>query len=161
VGFIEPAYEHLVPEEYADMMERLGFERPRPPDGLDDVNALHPTAVVQLAENHPEVARVLRLIELMLLGDDQIDWAAGYAALEVIEQCARDRGVNAHALAWWVRKDNERFRQMANSFEAVGIKSRHPGRRYRAPKEAMSPAEGAWFVRAGAARWIAWLLDNG
>lgn len=160
VVFADTAYAHLLPEDYADMVERLGFERPRPPDGLNDVNALDLTGVVELADDHPEVARVLRLIELMLLGDNQIDWAAGYATLEVIEQCARDQGVNGQALGWWTPKDQERFRQMANSFEAVGLQSRHPGRRYRAPKEPMSPKEGAWFVRVVAARWIAWRVEN-
>lgn len=118
VMFVGTAYAHLLPEEYGDMMERLGFERPLLPDGLGDVNALNLTAVVELAEDHPEIARVLRLIELMLLGDDQIDWASGYAALEVIEQSARNNGVNGQELGWWTRKNHERFRQMANSFEA-------------------------------------------
>jgi hypothetical protein len=143
------------------MMEGLGYERPPLPDGLIDINALDLSAVLELAEEHPEVVRVLRLVELMLAGDDQIDWAAGYAALEIIDECARDRGVDGETLGWWIRQERDRFRQMANSFDAVGLRARHPGRRYRAPKERMSPQDGAWFVRAVAARWIAWLLQSG
>jgi hypothetical protein len=156
VVFVDSAHAHLLPEEYADMVERLGHPRPPLPVGIEDVNALNLPSVIGLAADDPEVARVLHLIELMLAGDDQIDWAAGYATLEVIGQSARDAGVDGQALGWWARKDRDRFRQMANSFEAVGIKSRHPGLRYRAPKKSMSPTEGAWFVRAVAARWIAW-----
>jgi hypothetical protein len=156
VVFVDSAYAHLLPEEHADFIERLGHARPPLPVGVDDVNALDLPGVIRLAADDPEVARVLHLIELMLAGDDQIDWAAGYAALEVIEQSARDRGVDGRALGWWATRDRTRFRQMANSYEAVGIKSRHPGLRHRAPKELMSPTDGAWFVRGVAARWIAW-----
>lgn len=161
VMFTNTAYAHLLPEQFADVVDRMGFDRPPLPDGLDDVNALDLLAVIQLTEKHPEVARVLRLIDLMLIGAEQIDWAAGYSALEVIEQSARERGVNGQELGWWDGKERGRFHQMANSFEAVGIRSRHPGRPYKAPKELMSPQDGAWFVRAVAARWLAWLSANG
>lgn len=160
VAFVDTAYAYLEPEEFGDMMERLGFERPSLPDGLNEIRALDVSRVLELAEARPEVARVLRLIELTHVGDGQIDWVAGYATLEIIEQSAYDHEVNGELLGWWAPTDRQRFRQTANSFEAVGMLSRHPGRRYQAPKEPMSPKDGSWFVRAVAARWIAWLLDN-
>lgn len=157
VVFVETAYHHMLPEDYADMVERLGFPRPALPAGVEDVNALELAMVTALADD-PEVARVLRLVDLMLEGDDEIDWAAGYTALEVIEQYARRQGVSGQALGWWTRKEFDRFKQMANSVEAVGIRSRHQGHRFSAPRKPLSPKEGSWFVRQVAARWIAWLL---
>ena len=158
VVFVETAYDHMLPEDYADMVERLGFPRPELPAGVEDVNALDLATVTALADDDPEVARVLRLVELMLEGDEEIDWAAGYSALEVIDQYARRRGASGQALGWWTRKEFDRFTQMANSVEAVGIRSRHLGYRYSAPKKRMSVKEGSWFVRRVAARWLAWLL---
>jgi len=160
VWFGSASHTHLPPDEFGDLMERLGRKRPNLPKGLEDVNALDPTVVVDLAAHQPEVARVLHFVELMLAGDEEIDWAAGYAALEVIEQSAKDQGVSGHELGWWTQPENKRFRQMANSFEAAGIKSRHPGQRYRAPTVPMSPKEGAWFVRAAVSRWIRWLSER-
>src|SRR5262245_29724113 len=76
--FLEPAHFHMLPEELADMIERLGHPRPAPPEGLEVVNALEFEPVMTLAEDHPGVARVLHLIDLMLLGDEELDWVAGY-----------------------------------------------------------------------------------
>jgi hypothetical protein len=131
VVFVETAYDHMLPEDYADMVERLRFPRPELPAGVEDVNALDVATVTALADDDPEVARVLRLVELMLAGDEEIDWAAGYSALWVIDQADRRRGASGQALGWWTRKEFDRFTQMANSVEAVGIRSRHQGRRRR------------------------------
>lgn len=161
VVFVDTGYAYLEPEEFSDLVERLGFERPSLPNGLSAIRALNAKGVLELTETHPEIARVLRLIDLMLVADGQTDWAAGYAALEVIEQSARDHGVDGESLGWWEPTARQRFRQMANSFEAVGMQSRHPGLRHRAPKKLMSSNDGAWFVRAVAARWIDWLSGEG
>jgi hypothetical protein len=158
VVFVQTAYDHMLPDDYADMVERLGFPRPPVPAGVEDVNALDLAMVTALSADDPEVARVLRLIELMLEGDEEIDWAAGYSALEVIDQYARRQGVSGQALGWWTRKEFDRFTQMANSVKAVGIRSRHQGHRFSAPRKPLPPKEGSWFVRRVAARWIAWLL---
>jgi hypothetical protein len=82
VGFVGTAYDHMFPEDFAAMVERLGFPRPELPVGVEDVNALDLANVAALSDDDPEVARVLHLVELMLVGDDDIDWVAGYAALE-------------------------------------------------------------------------------
>ncbi|MBK6956721.1 MAG: hypothetical protein IPH27_15205 [Actinomycetales bacterium] len=160
VWFGSKAYAHLLPDEFGDMMELLGRGRPKLPDGLQDVTALDLAEAVDLAARLPNVARVLRFVELMLVGDEGIDWAAGYAALEVVEQSAADQQVSGQQLGWWTRLDRERFRQMASSSEAAGMTSRHPGRRYEAPKVPMSASEGAWFVRTAVARWIRWFSQR-
>jgi hypothetical protein len=77
----------------------------------------------------------------------------------VIDQHARRAGVSGQALGWWTGKEFERFTQMANSVEAVGIRSRHQGRRYAPPKKPLSAKEGSWFVRRVTARWLAWLHE--
>jgi hypothetical protein len=79
------AYDHMLPEDYADMVEQMGHPRPELPAGLEVVNALDGQAVTTLAAANPDVARVLHLVDLMLEGDEEIDWVAGYSALEVIE----------------------------------------------------------------------------
>ncbi len=160
VVFTNPAYEHMEPEDFAVLLERLGRPRPELPVGLDDVRALDLATVVSLADNDPEVARVLRLVEIMLEGDEDIDWAAGYAALEVIDQYTRRHGASGQALGWWTRKEYDRFTQMANSVEAVGIRSRHQGRKYAPPKKALSRTDATWFVRRVTARWVTWLADK-
>lgn len=91
VVFVGPAYDHMLPEDFAEMVKCLGFPRPPLPEGTDDVRALDLAQITALAAANPEVARVLHLVELMLFGDDDIDWAAGYSALEVIEEDTRRR----------------------------------------------------------------------
>lgn len=94
------AYDHMLPEDYADMVERLGHPRPPLPAGLEVVNALEFESVMALAETHPDVGRVLHLIDLMLVGDEEIDWVTGYAALEIVEEDLRARGLDGQALGW-------------------------------------------------------------
>lgn len=159
VVFVGTAYAHLPPDEFADMVERMGFPRPDLPLGVEDINALDLEKTTTLAHSDPEVARVLHLVELMLEGDDAIDWAAGYSALEIIEQHVLRRGLSGQSLGWWTRMEHQRFTQMANSVDAVGIRSRHQGRRYDPPKKPLSSKDGSWFVRRVTARWIDWLLE--
>jgi hypothetical protein len=94
----------------------------------------------------------------MLVGDDDLDWAAGYAVLEIIDQDMHRRGLSGSDLGWSTRKELNRFTQMANSVEAVGIRSRHQGHRYTAPQNPLTPKQASWFVRRVTARWVAWLL---
>jgi hypothetical protein len=72
--------------------------RPELSVGIEDVSALDSANVTALSDDDPEVARVLHRNELMLEGDDEIDWAAGYSALEVIDQHA---AVSARAAKRW------------------------------------------------------------
>lgn len=154
VVFVGAAHAHLTSEEFGDVMERMGHPRPDPPFGSTEIEALDVAQVTELADRDPIVARVLRLVDLMLVGDEDIDWSAAYAALETIELDAKDdwRG-------WYSVRQRNRFRQTANSIEAVGIRSRH-GRPFDAPKRPMSPVETSWFIRGSAARWLAWRLEQ-
>jgi hypothetical protein len=146
VVFLGAAHGHLTPHEFGDFVERIGQPRPKPPFRLDDVEALELADVADLADRAPIAARVLGLIELMLAGDQGIDWSAAYSALEVIENDAGDA-----ANQWRPTKQRRRFTGTANSYEAVGDRSRH-GKQYSAPKDPMSSSEGNWFLRGIAAR---------
>jgi hypothetical protein len=152
VVFMGSAHAHLTPKEFGDLMERLGHPRPDPPFGSAEVEALDVAQVAELADGDPIVARVLRLIDLMLVGDEDIDWSAAYSALETIEMDAKDewRG-------WYSVGRRKRLTQTANSIEAVGIRSRH-GHPFDAPKNPMSPVEASWFIRGAAALWLTWRL---
>jgi hypothetical protein len=152
VVFVGSARAHLTPEEFGDVVVGLGRPRPDPPFGLTDVEALDVAQVTELADRDPLVARVLRLVDLMLLGDEDIDWSAAYSALETIETDARNDCAD-----WYTTGQRRRFTGTANSIEAVGIRSRH-GRNYDAPRNPMSPVEASWFIRGAAAQWIAWRL---
>lgn len=155
VVFVGTAYAHLTVEEFGDMVERLGHPRPEPPWGADAVAALDVARVTDLADRDPTVARVLRLVDLMHDGDDEIDWSAGYSALETIETDAPKR----ERREWYSGKRRTRFTQTANSIEAVGIKARH-GHPFDAPKKPMSRKEASWFIRGVAAEWLAWRLTK-
>jgi hypothetical protein len=158
--FIEPAYDHMLPEDFADMVERLGHPRPALPAGLDVINSLGGEAVTTLAATNPEVARVLHLVVLMLKGDDEIDWVAGYSALEVIEQDLRGRGLDGQALGWWTKKERNDFTATANSVEVLDFRARH-GRRFGLAEARMTSKEASWFVRRAAALWVTHLLKEG
>lgn len=154
VVFINPAYAHLTPQEFGDMVERLGHPRPPLPFGHADVEALDLAHVTALADRDATVARVLRLVDLMLDGDEDIDWSAAYAALETIEA---DAG-QAHR-DWYSRGQRRRFTSTANSIEAVGDLSRH-GTPYDSPSNPMNHSEASSFIRGITARWIAWRLSR-
>ena len=124
-AFLGTAYDHMLPEDYADMVNRLGRPRPELPAGTDVVNALEFAPIMALAEANAEVARVLDLIDLMLVGDEEIDWVAGYSALEIIEEDLKGRRVDGHALGSWTNAERTRFTATANSPEALGFHARH------------------------------------
>jgi hypothetical protein len=156
--FVEPGVEHMAPEDFAAMVERLGFPRPELPVGIEVVNAVDVAAVAALAESNPDVARVLHLIDLMLAGDHEIDWGAAYSAMEVIEQDLGSRGLSGPTLRWWTNGERERFKATANSVEALGVHARH-GRRFGLAEARMNGTQGSWFVRRAAAHWMADLLS--
>jgi hypothetical protein len=157
---IEPAFEHMLPEDFANTSERLGFPRPALPAGLEVINALDGAAVIALAEANPEVGRVLHLVDLMLEGDDEIDWVAGFSAVEVIEQDLASRQVKGQALRWWTNAERDSFRATANSVEVLGFRARH-GKRFGVKEARMTSEEASWFVRRVAAHWLTHLLEHG
>jgi hypothetical protein len=134
--FVGPAYDHMLPEDFADMVERLGYERPPMPKGVEIVNALDFASSMSVTETNPEVVRAVHLVDLMLRGDEEIDWVAGYAALEVVEQDLRARGTSGQTLRWWTRKEFRDFKATANSPEVLGYTS--PG----APSDSSSSGHG-------------------
>jgi hypothetical protein len=154
------AQAYLPWEQFADMVEQLGYSRPEKPVGLDAIDALDGEAVVALAEANPAVARVLRLVELMLMGDDEIDWVAGYSALETIEQDLADRGLNARELGCWSRSERRRFDATANSPEVLGTRARH-GKRSGLTEARMTSNDASWLVRRAAALWLKHRLEEG
>ena len=60
----------------------------------------------------------------MLEGDEQIDWGAGYSALEAIEHDLSAHGVG-HVRGWWTNKERENFKKTADSAEALGVLAWH------------------------------------
>jgi len=114
-----------------------------------------------LAEEHPAVARVLRLVDLMLTSnDEEIDWVAAYSALEIIEEDLRGRGVDGHARGWWTNAERSAFRATANSPEALGYRARH-GKSSGLAGARMTPKEASWFVRRTSAHWLRCLQSLG
>jgi hypothetical protein len=152
VVFVGTAHAHLTPQEFGDLVESLGHSRPAVPFGYADVEALDIAQVTDLADSDSIVARVLRLVDLMLVGDDDIDWSAAYGALEAIESDAGDA-----RREWYSTAQRRRFTGTANSIEAVGDQSRH-GKHHDAPPDPLSPSQASWFIRGIAARWLAWRL---
>jgi len=143
-------------EEFSDYMVTLGQPRPAPPFGLDDIEALDLEAVADLADQDADVARVLRLVDLMLVGDEDIDWSAAYSALEAIDADTRSRGADPD---WYSKAQRKRFNQTANSIDAVGDRSRH-GVPHQPPSKPMTFVEASWFVRGVTARWLTWRLSR-
>jgi hypothetical protein len=156
--FVGPAVAHMLPEGFADMVERIGLPRPLMPAGLEVINALDCAAVTALAETNPDIGRVLHLVDLMLEGDEEIDWVAGYSALEIIEQDLASRKLNGVALGWWTKAEHQNFTATANSVEVLGFRARH-GKRFGLTEARMTTREASWFVRRVAAYWLTYLLD--
>jgi hypothetical protein len=148
----------MLPRDFADIIERLGRPRPPLPVGLDVIEALDGGAVTALAASNPVVARVLHLVELMLEGDEEIDWGAGYSALEAIEHDLSARGVDGRARGWWTNKERENFKKTANSAEALGVLARH-GKPGGVAAPYMSYSEASWYVRRVTGHWLTHLLE--
>jgi hypothetical protein len=157
---VGPAYAHLQPREFADLMEQWGHPRPPLPPGLEVIEALDAGAVTKLAKSQSLVGQVLHLVELMLEGDGEIDWAAAYSALEAVEHDLLARGLDGYALRWWKRRERRDFKATANSAEALGVASRH-GRPGGVPERRMSDKDASWYVRRVTAYWLTHLLEEG
>jgi hypothetical protein len=155
--FLEPAREHMLPEDFADMVERAGHERPPMPKGLEIVNALAVAASIDLATTQPEVMRAVHLVDLMLQGDDEIDWIAGYAALEIVEHDLQVRKLDGQKLGWWSRRELRSFKSTANSPDALGYSARH-GKPSGLKEARMKTKDASWLVRRVVASWMAYLL---
>ena len=148
-----PAVGHMSPEDFGDLVERLGYERPALPVGIEVVNALDLAAVTLLAETNPDVARVLQLVALMLEGDDEIDWVAGYSALEAIKHDLDGRQLDGQQLGWWTDAELRNFKATANSVEVLGARARH-GKPFGLSEARMTTKDASWLVRRVAAHWV-------
>jgi hypothetical protein len=94
----------------------------------------------------------------MLEGDEEIDWVAGYAALEIIKQDLQRREMDGRALRWWTRRELDNFKATANSPEVLGVRARH-GKDSGVTKARMTSKQAAWFVRRVTAFWLTYLLE--
>jgi hypothetical protein len=137
----------------ADTVERFGFERPDLPDGVEIVESLDFAALMERAEQKPEAIRALHLIDLMLHANDQIDWAAGYAAVETVEYDLRSQGLDGRDLGWWTKSEMSDFKATANSVEVLGSLARH-GRPFGLTELRMTPQKANWFVRRIVVQWL-------
>jgi hypothetical protein len=153
VIFAESAAAHLHPRDFADMVERSGFERPDLPDGVEIVESLDFAALMKHAEEKPEAIRALHLIDLMLHANDQIDWAAGYSAVETVEHELRSRGLDGRDLGWWTKSEMNDFKATANSVEVLGAFARH-GKPFGLTELRMTPQKANWFVRRIVVQWL-------
>ena len=117
-GFVGPAVEHMLPEDFADMIERMGHPRPEPPRGWEMIKALDLASVAALTETNSYVRRALYLLELSLRGDE-FDWVTAYAAVEVVEDGMRADGLDWRALGWWSATERGKFTATANRRLAI------------------------------------------
>jgi hypothetical protein len=156
---VGPAIEHMLPEDYADMVERLGNPRPALPSGLELINDLKLARLMKLADTLPEAARATHLVALMLRGDNEIDWTAGYAAVEIVEHHLSSRNLKGQDLGWWTKRERDNFRATANSPEILGYSARH-GKPSGLLKARMTTKEASWFVRRVIASWLVFLEDQ-
>lgn len=156
---VGPAVDHMLPEDFADMVERLGYERPQLPRGFESVRALDFGSAMLIAESNPQATRALHLVDLMLKGDDEIDWTAGYAALEIVEHDLQNRGVNGRELDWWTKRERENFRATANSPEVLGYAARH-GKPSRLKEARMTTGVAIWFIKGVVADWLSYLGEQ-
>lgn len=159
VVWVDAASAHLLPEDFANLAEALGLPRPPMPKGLEIIEALDLAAVAALAETAPQAMRGIHLVDLMLRGHDEIDWVAGYAALEVVEQDLRHRGFDGPALGFWNKKELRGFKATANSPEVLGYRARH-GKDSGLTEARMATVDASWFIRRVVASWLIHLLDE-
>jgi hypothetical protein len=89
----------------------------------------------------------------MLKGDDEIDWTAGYATLEIVEHDLRERGLDGRTLGWWTKLERENFRATANSPEVLGYSARH-GQPSGLEAARMTTKQASWFVQGVIAEWL-------
>jgi hypothetical protein len=159
IVFLEPAVEHLLPEDWVAMADERGIPRTRLPVGMEALKRLDGAAATALAATDHSVALVLRLVDGMLAGNDQIDWGAAYSALEVIEQDLHHRRLSGQDLGWWTAKERDNFRATANSVEVLGEHARH-GKPFGLTEARMSSTGASWLVRRVAALWLSSRLEH-
>jgi hypothetical protein len=159
IHFLESASDYLLPDEWVAMADQRGIPRARLPAGMEALSDLDGEVVTALAATDPGVALVLRLVDEMLAGEEQIDWGAAYSALEVIEHDLHDRGLKGEGLGWWTAKERDDFRATANSVEVLGEHARH-GKPFGLTEPRMDTGTAMWFVRRVAALWVTWLLTQ-
>jgi hypothetical protein len=157
--FVGTAFDHMLPEDYADMVERLGHPRPPTPNGIEIINAIELANLMTVAESFPDAVRAVRLVELMLQGDEEINWAAGYAAVEIVVHDLDSRGVNGRDAGWWTKKELGDFKATANSPEVLGLGARH-GKPTGLTEARMTTKEASWFVRRIVAQWFSCWADG-
>lgn len=160
IHFLEPGVEYLLPEDWVAMADERGIPKARLPIGMEVLSILDGEAVTMLAATDRSVALVLRLVDEMLAGDEEIDWAAAYSALEVMEQDLHDRGLDGQKLGWWTAKERGNFRATANSVEVLGEHARH-GKPFGLTEGRMTSMDASWLVRRAAALWLTWRLEHG
>jgi hypothetical protein len=114
------AHDHMLPEDYADMVERLGNPRPPMPKGLEIVNGIDFVASMQLAESMTDVAAV-HLVDLMLNGKEEIDWVAGYAAIEVVEHDLQGRNLDGREARLVVEERDGDFKATATALRSSAL----------------------------------------
>lgn len=129
------------------------------PDSLEEIRLLNFSSVGELAAKDVEVARALRLFDLMV-NRLEFDWSAAYSAWEVVREDARVRGLNPVKLGWWTAEERTAFTGTANSVHLLGDRARH-GKQYGPPpRRAMREDESFWFLRRVFARWLAHRLAS-
>ncbi len=160
IVYLEPSSQYMLPEEWVAEADERGIPRERLPSGMEALSVLVGEAVTTLAATNPSVALVLRLVNEVLAGEEDIDWGAAYSALEVIEHDVQDRGLRGQDLGWWTAKERDDFRATANSVEVLGDRSRH-GKPFGLTEQRMDTGAAMWFVRRVAALWVTWLVEQG
>lgn len=158
--FLERGVEDLVPEDWVAMADERAIPRAKLPVGMEALSVLNGEAVTMLGATDHSVGLVLRLVDGMLSGDEQIDWGAAYSALEVIEQDLRERRLKGQDVGWWTAKEMENFKATANSVEVLGERARH-GKPFGLTEARMTSANASWLVRRVAALWLTWRLERG
>lgn len=153
------AVEYLLPEDWIAGAEARGIPRARLPVGIEALTDLDGVAIAMLASVDHHVALVLRLVDEMLAGEEEIDWGAAYSALEVIEQDLKERGLKGQDLGWWTAKERDNFRATANSVEVLGEHARH-GKPFGLTAPRTTSADASWIVRRVAASWLTWRLEQ-
>jgi hypothetical protein len=150
----------MLPEEWVEGADERGIPRTRLPVGMEALSVLDRQSVATLAATNHSVALVLRLVDEMLAGNDEIDWGAAYSALEAIEQDLHERGLNGQDLGWWTAKERGNFRATANSVEVLGEHARH-GRPFGLTEARMDTTNASWLVRRVAALWVTHMNEEG
>lgn len=157
-GFVGPAVDHMLPEDFAGLVEKLGHPRPALPEGWEEIKSLDLGAVQRLAGSTPAVGRALHLLGLSLARDD-LDWVTTYSAIEIVIEDLRGRGADGSALGLWSAKELKDFKATANSPGALGFRARH-GKSSGVTSARMNDKDASWFLRRVIARWVVFLLER-